>query len=106
MSTTRTVLRVCHASYLLHFDFTTSLLIFTALVNIRRLVRHGQPGELAYACCTRAEELLKGTGSTQLETVQPARHKLEVQLGKNTPRNQSKLSALLAAASSLPTTSF
>ena len=70
------------------------------------LVRHGQPGELAYACFTRAEELLKGTGSTELETVQSARHKLEVELGKNVPRNQSNLSDLLATASSLPTTSF
>jgi len=70
------------------------------------LLRHGQPAALAYACLTRAEELLKDTGSPELETVQSALHKLEVQLGKNAPASPSKLSDLLAKASSLPTTSF
>jgi len=70
------------------------------------LLRHGQSSELAYACFARAEELLKTTGSPELETVQSARHKLQVQLGKAAPRSQSKLSNLLAGASSLPTTSF
>jgi len=70
------------------------------------LLRHQQPSRLAYACFVRAEDLLKGTGSPELETVQSARHKLEVQLGKSATASQSKLSDLLATASSLPTTSF
>jgi tetratricopeptide (TPR) repeat protein len=70
------------------------------------LLRHGQPGELADACFARAEDLLKATGSPELETVHSARHELENHLGKNTHANPAKLSGLLATARTLPGTSF
>jgi tetratricopeptide (TPR) repeat protein len=70
------------------------------------LLRHKQPGELADACFARAENLLKASGSPELETVRSARHELEVHLGKSAPAGPAKLSALLATASSLPATSF
>ena len=70
------------------------------------LLRHGQPGELADACFARAEDLLKTTGSPELETVRSARHALEIRLGKGAHASQGKLSSLLATASTLPATSF
>ncbi|HXW61779.1 MAG TPA: tetratricopeptide repeat protein [Candidatus Acidoferrales bacterium] len=70
------------------------------------ILRHKQPGELAYACFTRAEKLLKASSSPELETVQSARHELEIHLGKSAPAGEAELSALLATASSLPATSF
>ena len=70
------------------------------------LRRHGQASELAYACLLRAEELLKSSNSPELATVQSARRELENRLGASARKSQTNLPQLLAAAGSLPTTSF
>jgi tetratricopeptide (TPR) repeat protein len=70
------------------------------------LLRHKQSGELADACFARAEELLKTTGGPGFNTVESARRELENHLPKTTRSTPTKLSSLLATASTLPTTSF
>jgi len=77
------------------------------------LRRHGQPDDLAYACVLRAEALLAGSESFDLEnsggdltTVKGIRREMEVRLGRKTAMAQKNVPALLARATTLPPASF
>jgi tetratricopeptide (TPR) repeat protein len=70
------------------------------------LKRHAQRDELVYACFTRAEELLGNASSPELATVQSARRNLESHLDKKALPSQRDLPKMLAAASTLPASSF
>jgi tetratricopeptide (TPR) repeat protein len=65
------------------------------------LRRHNQPDELVYACFVRAENLLAGTGGSDLQTVQAARDQAASRMGAKAGILQKELSALLARATSL-----
>lgn len=70
------------------------------------LRRHGVPLELPYACYLRAEMLLAGKGDNNLETVETARHEVELQLGPKAVLAQKNLTDLLDRAKNLPPSSF
>ena len=70
------------------------------------LRRHGVSLELAYACYLRAEILLGGKGGENLQTVETARHDVEIQLGAKAIAAQKNLPELLARAATLPASSF
>jgi tetratricopeptide (TPR) repeat protein len=65
------------------------------------LRQHNQPDELVYACFVRAENLLAGTGGSDLQTVQAARGQVASRIGAKASRAQKELPALLARATSL-----
>jgi tetratricopeptide (TPR) repeat protein len=70
------------------------------------LRRRGVPLELAYACYLQAEILLAGKGGENLETVETARHEVEILLGKKAVAAQQNLPELLNRAANLPANSF
>jgi tetratricopeptide (TPR) repeat protein len=70
------------------------------------LRRRGVSLELAYACYLRSEILLAGKGGENLQTVETARHEVEIQLGKKAISAQKNLPELLARATNLPANSF
>lgn len=70
------------------------------------LRRHGASAELAYACYLRAEILLGGKGGENLQTVETARHEVEILLGTKAIAVQKNLPALLVRAANLPASSF
>lgn len=70
------------------------------------LRRRGVSLELAYACYLRAEILLGGKDGENLQTVEAARHEVELLLGKKAIAAQKNLPELLARAVNLPANSF
>jgi tetratricopeptide (TPR) repeat protein len=70
------------------------------------LRRHGQPDDLAYACIVRAENLLAGSGSAELQTVQAIRKQVESRLGRKAGAAEKEIPELLARAATLPSNSF
>jgi len=70
------------------------------------LLHHGQSNDLAYACFTRAENLLKDAAAPEFTTVESARRDLEAHIDKRTRTDRSNLSKLLATATTLPPNSF
>jgi tetratricopeptide (TPR) repeat protein len=70
------------------------------------LRRRGLPDELSYACFLRAEQLLAGDGSSDLETVKSIRQQVEGRLGKKAVAIQANLPIVLARATELPQNSF
>jgi tetratricopeptide (TPR) repeat protein len=70
------------------------------------LRRHAQPDELPYACFLRAESLLGNVGGADLQTVQTIRKGMESRLGKKAAVAQKNVPALLARATTLPSSSF
>ena len=70
------------------------------------LRRRGVDLELAYACYLRAEILLGGKGGENQQTVETARHEVEMLLGKKAAAAQKNLPELLARAQNLPESAF
>jgi Tfp pilus assembly protein PilF len=70
------------------------------------LRRRGVSLELAYACYLRAEILLAGKGGENVQTVETARHEVELTLGKRALAAQKNLPELTTRATTLPATSF
>ncbi len=70
------------------------------------LRRHGVSAELAYACYLRAEILLAGKGGENLQTVETARHEVEILLGSKAIAVQKNLPQFVARAAALPPSSF
>jgi tetratricopeptide (TPR) repeat protein len=70
------------------------------------LRNHRQPGDLAYACFLKAEELLTPIGGSDLETVRATRVEFEATLGGRAAADRKNLPALLARAMNLPAGAF
>jgi tetratricopeptide (TPR) repeat protein len=70
------------------------------------LRRRGVELELAYACYLRAEILLAGKGGENQQTVETARHEVEMLLGKKASAVQKNLPGMLARAQNLPASAF
>ena len=70
------------------------------------LRRHGVSAELAYACYLRAEILLAGKGGENLQTVETARHEVEILLGSKAIAAQKNLAELLTRAANLSGSAF
>jgi tetratricopeptide (TPR) repeat protein len=70
------------------------------------LRRRGADLELAYACYLRAEILLAGKGGENQQTVETARHEVEMLLGKKAAGAQKNLPELLMCAQNLPASAF
>jgi tetratricopeptide (TPR) repeat protein len=70
------------------------------------LRRRGVGLELAYACYLRAEILLAGKGGENQQTVETARHEVEMLLGKKAATVQKSLPEMLAHAQRLPSSAF
>jgi tetratricopeptide (TPR) repeat protein len=70
------------------------------------LRRRGVDLELAYACYLRAEILLAGKGGENQQTVETARHEVEMMLGNKAAAVQKNLPEMLAHAQNLPASAF
>ncbi len=70
------------------------------------LRRHGMPDDLVYACLLHSEQLLAGTGGSELETATKMRREVESKLGNKAGESQKELPELLARAGELPSYTF
>jgi tetratricopeptide (TPR) repeat protein len=74
--------------------------------NYGQFLRRRVELELAYACYLRAEILLAGKGGENQQTVETARHEVEMLLGKKASAVQKNLPGMLARAQNLPASAF
>jgi tetratricopeptide (TPR) repeat protein len=70
------------------------------------LRRHQMPDDLVYACLLHSEQLLAGTGGSELDTATKMRREVENKLGSKASASQKELPELLARAGGLPIYSF